>query len=94
MPRFAILESNSGFVWGVVDANSALEACHAVDSELGDGGRYVYEAVNASELRSTRGCFDVRIAPSGFDVEDGQDLSSIADVEALPRAGIFASVED
>lgn len=91
--RYAILESNTGFVWGVVDAESPLAACSAVDAEIGgypfDGE---YQEVTASELRTSRGCYDVRIAPEGFDVQDGQDREEISAVEALPRAGVFAWV--
>lgn len=88
--RFAIIESNSGFVWGVVSADDALAACYVMDAEIGgrpDDG--AYEAVSVGELRTTRGVYDVRVAPADFDVQDGQDPGAIAAVEALPRAGIY-----
>ena len=91
--RFAVLESNSGFVWGVVDAESALAACAAVDADAGgmhEAGEY--ESVSVSELQTNRGVYDVRIAPAGFDVLDGQDQDAVAAVEALPRAGVFGWV--
>lgn len=93
MQRFAIIESNSGFVWGVVDAESALAACSVVDNEI--GGRPAtgfYEPASESELRTTRVVYDVREAPEGFNVDDGQDPEQIAAVEALPRAGLFGWV--
>lgn len=93
MQRFAILESNSGYVWGVVDAESALAACTACDEQAGgDRGDGVYEEASLSDLRTTRGVYDVRIAPAGFDVADGQDRDAIAAVEALPRAGLYGWV--
>jgi hypothetical protein len=93
MQRFAIIESNSGYVWGVVDAETALAACAACDAEVGgDRGEGAYEEVSASELRTTRGVYDVRTAPAGFDVQDGQDRDEIAAVEALPRSGVFGWV--
>lgn len=95
MARFAILESNSGYVWGVVDADSALEACLACDADF--GGRHEaghYEPASYSDLRSTRGVYDVRVAPEGFDVDNGQDQASIDAVCALPRAGLFGWVEE
>ena len=93
MQRFAIIESNSGYVWGVVDAETALAACAACDAEVGgDRGEGAYEEVSASEPRTTRGVYDVRMAPAGFDVQDGQDSDDIAAVEALPRAGRFGWV--
>lgn len=90
MQRFAVLESNSGYVWGVVSAESAFAACSAVDAEVGnrpESGKY--ESVSVGELRTTQGVYDVRSAPAEFDVADGQDRDAIAAVEALPRAGVF-----
>ena len=95
MTRFAILESNSGYVWGVVDAESALEACMACDAEYGgrpEAGHY--EPASYSDLRATRGVYDVRVAPAGFDVIGGQDPAAIDAVCALPRAGIFGWVDE
>ncbi len=96
MQRFAIIESNSGYVWGVVDAETALAACAACDAEVGgDRGEGAYEEVSASELRTTRttrGVYDVRTAPADFFVQDGQDRDEIAAVEALPRSGVFGWV--
>ena len=63
--RFAIIESNSGYVWGVVNAESALAACAEVDREIGgDRGDGHYESVSEDELRTTRGVYDVRLAPA------------------------------
>jgi hypothetical protein len=80
---------------GVVDAASAENACAAIDAETGnarhDGGAYV--EVCASELLTTRCLYDVRVAPAGFDVENGQDPGAIAGATALPRAGVFAWVQ-
>jgi hypothetical protein len=94
MTTFAIIESNTGYVWGVVDSHSSLQACYAVDMQAGgwhqEPGQY--EQVSTSELRTTRGVYDVRIAPEGFDVQDGQNADEIAAVEALPRAGVYAWV--
>lgn len=93
MQRFAIIESNSGYVWGVVDAESALAACSACDEQAGgDRGDGEYQPASVSDLRTTRGVYDVREAPAGFDVQDGKDAQSIAAVEALPRAGIYGWV--
>jgi hypothetical protein len=95
MNRFAIIESNSGFVWGVVDASDALAACIACDSEVGnrpEAGHY--EPADLADLRTTRGVYDVRTAPEGFDVQDGQDPEAIAAVNSLPRAGVFGWVND
>lgn len=90
MTCYAIIESNTGFVWAVVDADDALAACYAADRETGgrpEDGQY--EPAPTSDLRSTRGVYDVREAPAGFDVDDGQDATEIERVQALPRAGIY-----
>jgi hypothetical protein len=93
MNTYAILESNTGYVWGVVQAESAIAACAVCDAEVGgDRDEGAYEEVGTSELRTTRGVYDVRTAPAGFSVQDGQDRDEIAAVEALPRAGVFGWV--
>lgn len=92
--RYAVLETNSGYVWAVVDAQSPLDACYEADNRAGGSpedfngvGKYV--EVSVSDINTTKGHYDVREAPSGFDVQDGQDREQIAAVEALPRAGVF-----
>lgn len=94
MQRFAIIESNTGHVWGVVNAESALAACTACDVEAGgDRGEGQYESVSVGELSTSRGIYDVRLAPADFDVRDGQDRDAISATEALPRAGLFGFVQ-
>jgi hypothetical protein len=92
MTRFAILETNSGFVWGVVDAADAIEACRLIDEDFGSYGR-LYREGSVSDLWTTEGAYDVRIAPTSFDAPDGQDGCAIAAVDAMPRAAIIL-VED
>jgi hypothetical protein len=88
--RFAIIDSYTGYVMGVVDAASAADACAAVDAEAGNARHDgAYEEVCVSELRTTRCVYDVRVAPAGFDAQDGQDPDAIAAVSRLPRAGVF-----
>ncbi|HOW47358.1 MAG TPA: hypothetical protein PLB26_06860 [Rubrivivax sp.] len=87
--RFAILEPNSGYVWGVVDAESAIEACSVLDRKIGgrpDEG--AYEPIG--DLDPSRDAYDVRLAPAGFDADDGQDPAAIAAVNAMPAVGLFA----
>jgi hypothetical protein len=94
--RFAVIETYTGQIWGVVDAETAEAACAAVDQQTDPsariGGRY--ERVPASEARTTRCLYDVRVAPPGFELEDGSDEDVVAAVEALPRAGVYAWVEE
>lgn len=93
MNTYAVIESNSGYVWGIVDSSSALQACYDVDVQAGGHrGDGEYQPCSYSELRTTRGVYDVRIAPEGFSVENGQDRDDIDAVSALPRAGVFGWV--
>ena len=89
---YAIIETNSGFVWGVVESDSARQACYDVDAQAGTWrqGEGEYQEVGQGATSTTQGAYDVRIAPDGFDVQDGQDAEEIAAVELLPRAGVFA----
>ncbi len=93
MPRFAILESNTGFVWGVTDAATAAEACRVIDEDVGVYGRS-YSEGSVSDLRTTRGAYDVRVAPENFNVFDGQDADEIAAVEALPREAVILTADN
>lgn len=95
MNRYAIIETNSGYVWGVVNAQSALDACTEVDKAVGgDPGEGWYQTVPAGEWNTDRGYYDVRQAPEGFDVDDGQDREQIAAVNALPRVGMFQWIDE
>ena len=90
MQRYALIESNTGYVWGVVNAETALAACAECDRQAYGGpvceGAYEYADVG------DRHTYDVRIAPEGFDVQDGQDSDAIAAVDAMPRADLFVWV--
>ena len=90
MQRFALIESNTGYVWGVVNAETALAACAECDIQMagGDRGEGAYEPANFGD----RNFYEVHIAPEDFDVQNGQNDDEIAAVEALPRAGRFVWV--
>lgn len=93
--RYAILDTLSGYVWWVGTADDAVAACVAADEEC--GGRYVlgrYVETSEREARTSESVYDVREAPSGFDVDDGTDRDEISRVEELPRVGFFRFVED
>ena len=91
---YAIIDTNSGYVWGVVDSDSARQACYDVDMQAGSWHQEEgeYQEVAQGELRSGRSLYDVRVAPDGFTVDNGQDADEIAAVEALPRAGLYVWV--
>lgn len=85
---YAIIENYSGFVWSVQVAADPIAACRQMDETLGAPGR-AYEEGGVADLRTTAAVYDVRLAPAGFDVDDGQDPAQIAAVEALPRAAVI-----
>ena len=91
MKNYAIIESNSGYIWGVEKADSAIAACAAVDRECGaDRHSGTYVEVGVERLRDTESVYDVRIAPDEFQVDDGQSSESIDAVGQMPRAGVFS----
>lgn len=88
--RYAILESNTGYVWWVGEAESPLAACYAMSAEVGSQDRDDEDgAYEEAADRRAGDVLDVRLAPAGFDVRDGQDEDAIADVQALEPAGVF-----
>ena len=93
MSRYAILETNTGYVWGVETAASPIDACRQLDRSIGEHG-LTYEEAPAGALYTTEGLYDVRVAPDGFDVVDGQDRAAIADVNAMPTAALVRSYSD
>jgi len=85
MTRFAIIESFTGYVWGVVDAEDAVAACRALDLEVrpADYPSLTYEEGSRFDGRDG---YLVHEAPAGFEVFDGQDKAEIEAVAALPQA--------
>lgn len=84
---FAMIDLNSGFVWGVETALDAVSACRQMDEAIGAYGRSYDEGL-ASDTRGGTDGYAVYEAPAGFDVTDGQDVEQIAAVEALPRVAV------
>ena len=82
--RYALIDDNTGYVWGVTDATDPAAACRVIDESLHEFGRtYEDHGPRSGSERTTRGGSVVYEAPAGFDVEDGQDAEQIAAVEAL-----------
>lgn len=89
MNRYAMIDSYTGFVWGVRDAESPLEAAKAMDDSIQPGVTREYENGSAWDIRNGADGWFVYSAPDGFDVQDGQDKNQIAAVEALPLAAVI-----
>ena len=89
MTRFALIDHYSGYIYGVTDAKSAVDACRTVDAEIGGADDREYEEAYPSEMASNVGGYHVHEVPAGWDCEDGQDEKMIAEVSAMPRVASF-----
>ena len=89
--RYALIDNNSGYVFGVVDASNPVEAAKILDQKIGDGSRE-YEEAGRPDFSNETG-YHVYHAPADFEVDDGQNEKEIAAVSALPKAGYVRSVE-
>jgi hypothetical protein len=87
--RYALIDDHSGYVWGVVDATSPVEACRIVDADGGDEARVYEEHGSGYRLGGADG-YLVHEAPVGFDVADGQDVAQIEAVSMLPRVAVVS----
>lgn len=89
MPRYAMIDIDSGYVWGVENAADPVAACRQMDEALGVTGReYEAHGPRSGAGRSGQTGYEVYQAPVGFDVQNGQDQAEIAAVSALPRVAI------
>jgi hypothetical protein len=87
MPRFDLIDQNSGYGWGEANAETPVAACAAVDAGYGEHGPYSF----ASRIHT--GGYLVHAAPADFpEIVDGQDEGEIACVEALPRISFVETV--
>jgi hypothetical protein len=94
MTRYAVIEINSGYIWAIVNAETALEACAAADRAANSADRLDGHHYEVGYRGDSNCAYDVRIAPADFDEPDGQDQKAIDAVDAMPRAGLFALVAD
>lgn len=91
--RFALIDSNSGYVWGVTSASTPADACQVIDADFGEHGRR-YEEISASESgRDHYRVFDATTLDARFDDAGGQDQGFIDAVDALPLVARIAWVD-
>jgi len=81
--RYAIIDNASGFVWGVANATSPIEACRVIDAEIGGLDNPKYAVVWRLDGNETG--YAVYAVPADFDVTDGQDEVQIAATEAYEK---------
>lgn len=83
MTHYVLIDNHSGYVWGEADANDPVEACAAVDREIGgDEREYAVERLGSS----TKNGYHVFEAPADWTpVDDGQNQREIERVESACR---------
>ena len=82
--RYAIIDTNSGFVWGDTIASSPIEACRLIDQNISCQERAYTET---SDPRSTETGYRVYVVPVDLAIDDGQDGGTIEAVESCEYAG-------
>ena len=87
--RFAMIDINSGYVWGVETAANAVAACAQMDQAIG-GVTRAYDEHGPRSYAERRGQsgYIVHAVPAEFDVDDGQDAAQIAAVGSYPCVAI------
>lgn len=83
-PRYALIDSNSGFLWDYTTATDAVAACKLVDEKQGEAGRTYTEYSGGA--RVTEDHYLVYEMPiSHVEVEDGQDWDGIERIKTEGR---------
>lgn len=86
--RYALIDTNSGFVWWVGDAASPEEACKKADIDTGGEFRGEYRHIGWYSYKSGMDGYVVYEVPACFEVNDGQDQEEIATVESMTSIGL------
>ena len=92
MTTYALIDHNSGYLWGVVDATTPAAAAAAIDAQTGDSGRSYVEHGARYRLNGASGYYVHRIddvaAGHGMANLDGQEKATIAMLEAYPLVAV------
>jgi len=76
--RYAAIDRNSGYVWGVADATDAISAAILIQ-EIGDCARYGAEIVSRSDADASLDLYEIA---ADVEILDGQDQAAIHQVES------------
>jgi hypothetical protein len=90
MTRYAIIDENSGFVYGIEDADDPIAACDAMGRKLGEYDS-AYEDIGCARFDGRSG-YHVYEAPADYQCRDGQDDAEIALVQSMPLAARIVSI--
>jgi hypothetical protein len=83
--RYALIDSNTGYVWGIATGETPEAACAIVDHDIdpSEADARQYESITASDRgRDHYLVYDATTLDG--DVTDGQDQEQIDRVSALP----------
>ncbi len=94
--RYALIDSHSGFVWGVVDAADPLDAAALVerDADPSAAAGRSYEEITASDATSRDHYLVYDATALTIEITDGQDDAQIEAVGALPLVARVCSVDN
>ena len=89
MTHYVLIDNHSGYVWGEADAADPVDACRAVDAEIGGEPRE-YELISSGAHNTTVSGYHVYAAPSGWrEIQDGQSQEEIERVQSECRRVCF-----
>ncbi|MEL6280851.1 MAG: hypothetical protein AAFR28_18515 [Pseudomonadota bacterium] len=78
MNTYAIIERNSGYIWGVVKATDPIEACRTMDADIGGEPREYEEVYRETDLKEN-GYLVFKVA-NGWWCDNYQSEEHIADL--------------
>jgi hypothetical protein len=89
VPRYALIDNNSGFVWSIIDADDPGSACIEADRALySHRRRYEMFSPYCDYVLREHDGYLVHEVPPEMEVDDGQDAAAIQLVEAHPRVAV------
>jgi len=87
--RYAIIDLDSGYVWGVTNADTPEHACQRIDYTLGHEARsYDCHRPGSRAERWGKTGYRVHRVSGDFDVGDGRDRDMIEATESFPCVAI------
>ena len=87
MPRYALIDRYSGYVWGVEDAPDPATA--AIQCQIETEGDRGWVATDMSLSHQLDNGYDVHPVPEGWDCDDGQNEDEIAEATVLPAVAVI-----
>lgn len=93
--HYAIIDNCSGYLWGDTLAETPVDACKALDADIGTPFPVEYEETPASQLASNESGYHVYEVPESFDFGDGdgQDQELIDRISDLKRAAVVRTTQ-